>query len=245
MITASHITYESYEFSDNFGSRWRVQPSGRILGPSVTCTGRCAEDVKAATQQIFACFWRNSRFLTNSGIPIQKRLQKLHDVAGGIIRARAASWPPCQATEIYLDRRQAKLVAWMLRLRCEPNETAKQFCLRRNRAVKQVASTQWSKVHLYACLSWRSHLQRHPDSWAARAASEQDHDWVSSHRRVWMSASGRSSKTFSRGGRGKVHRWDQSGWTSRFNPDGARDPRILWKLARELLQSLGCKDRSG
>ena len=27
----------------------------------------------------------------------------------------------------------------MLRLRCEPNETAQQFCLRRNRAVKQVA----------------------------------------------------------------------------------------------------------
>ena len=217
----------------------------KILGPSVSCTGCCAEDVKAATQTISACFWRNSRYLTNSCILFRKKLQKLHDVAGGIIRARAASWPPCQATETYLDRRQSKLVARILRLRCEPNETPQQFCLRRNRAVKQVAGTQWSKIHLYACLSWHSHLQRHPECWAARAASEQDHDWVSTQRRVWTSASGQSSKTFSRSGRGKVHRWDQSGWTSRFDPGGTRDPKIIWNLAGALLRSLGCKDRTG
>ena len=69
MITASHVTFESFDIQDNRGSRWKVQPAVRILGHSVTCTGCCAEDVKVETQKIFACFWKNSRFLATGCIP--------------------------------------------------------------------------------------------------------------------------------------------------------------------------------
>ena len=46
------------------------------------------------------------------------------------------------------------------------------------------------------------------------------------------------------GYRGRVYRWDASGWCTTFSPEGSRDPRVLWDLSRQLLLALGGKDKT-
>ena len=218
---------------------WKLFPECRILGPVISCNGSTAIDQAKAFAAIRACYFRNARFLCNQRVPLARRLQKLDQVAHGIIRSRAAAWPPCRTTEEAIDRLQFQILGFMQRLRKAADETPQQYAIRRGRTMSRATQSQWSLVHLESCLSWLSHMQRHPDCPAARALSTQDSEWVKRQR----TTSGSITRTNTRSAAAKVYRWDQVGWTRAFDPAGTRDKERVRALARALLENLRCKVR--
>ena len=242
VMHAAAVPYEAREITDRWGTSWQLLPDCRILGPTITCNGSTAKDLATACGAIRGCYIRNARFLSNLRVPIAKRLQRLDAVAHGILRARAAAWPPCRTTAETLDRLQHQLLSWMLRVRPLDGETAQQYGMRKARAMAGVAQSQWSQIHLEACISWLSHLQRHPLSPAARAQATQDSSWVDEQRDANTTGSG-VTRTNTRKGVAKVFRWDQLSWTVNYSPHGTRDKKEFRRLAQGLLGSLNVKVR--
>ena len=119
--------------------------------------------------------------------------------------------------------------------RRRPEDPPEAFNVRRARIIRDIHRTQWSRIHCLSCLSWWSHLERHPDSWPAILSRTQGFEWVAQHRLVWNSPSSQSSKTNTRSARGRVIRWDQIGWTIKLDPQGSRDKKLLWELSGKLL----------
>ena len=110
VVKAATVPYDASEIRDRFGRTWNLLPGCRIWGPTITCNGSTAKDLATACGAIRGCYVRNARFLCNARVPIARRLQRLDAVAHGILRARAAAWPPCRTTAETLDRLQYKLL---------------------------------------------------------------------------------------------------------------------------------------
>ena len=241
VLRASPTIYPETDFQDRFGKVWRVVPTVQLLGPVLACNGDPTYDIQRTRSAILSVYWRSARILANKMVSFRQRVKKLDQTVCGILRARSASWNPSQSVVLALDRLQFKILGWMLRLPRDPHETPAQFSIRRARELKGKIITQWSRVYCFSCISWLSHLQRHSDSMAGHAFREQDFEWLSSVRRVWTCG---SSKTGTRTARGRVYRWDASGWCTALSPEGSRDPRVLWDLSRQLLLALGGKDKT-
>ena len=152
-VRAAAAAYEKSTVLDTRQRPWTLSPDCRILGPQISCNGSTAGDLAKAFAAIRCCYFRNARFLCNQRVPLVKRLQKLDSVAHGIIRSRAASWPPCRTTEEAIDHLQFQILSWMLRLRKAADETPRQYAIRRGRAMSKATVSQWSLVHLESCLS--------------------------------------------------------------------------------------------
>ena len=232
ILAASTYSFNSYERMDIFGTKWNIVSEARVLGPILTSNGSCNLDVKRGIIQINKAFWANSKFLINEKIPIEKRLEKLNSMAGGIIRSRGAAWIPSRGAVDILEKAQNKLIKIMLKVKRRPGETPDQYNLRRNRMIKNFKKVSWALIHLEASISWLAHMQRHPDDYSSRLLRFCKH-WVAENR-SFNNAGG--SRTFSRSNRGHVFRFDHRSWTSRFSPEGSRDKKARMKLARDMFE---------
>ena len=244
VIKASPAFRPGRDFVDPKGFSWKQVHELRVLGPVLAATGSTVTDIGKACDSILRAFWSNSRFLCNPLIPLPARLSKFDPVACAVLRSRSAVWSPSNSNGRTLDSLQFKILGWMLRTRRQPHESPAQFKTRRARAMKGLIKTHWAKQAFVGNMSWLSHMQRHPYSISSQTFREQGFKWVQSQRQVWVSPASQSSKTFTRSARGRIIRWDQTGWTARLSPEGSRDPQTLQDLASKLLQECGGRNRA-
>ena len=106
ILAASTYSFNPYERTDGYGSKWDIVSEAKVLGPILSSNGSCNTDVKRGLVQINKAFWANSKFLINEKIPIGRRLDKLNSMAGGIIRSRGAAWIPSRGTTDMIEKAQ-------------------------------------------------------------------------------------------------------------------------------------------
>ena len=120
-----------------------------------------------------------------------------------------------------MDKFQIRLVSMLIPLRMDANETAADFCRRRNRRAGTVCEVVGRWSHTWACrvMSWHSHIERDTGKalWPTKLLELRDRQWLIRRRslfapvfsirsKAWTVLSGRTA-TRSKGGKVPV-RWE-------------------------------------
>ena len=199
-----------------------------------------------AESLIWKAFWSNEHILLNTRIPYTKRQALLDSFGRGVIQSRAASWVPARNTYESWDKLQNKLLALLLRLFPEPDETPERFSIRRNRAVGRIPRVPWSQHAARSAVTWVSHMLRHPTDPAGRCWQVQNAAWIADRRSSASSkATNAVSRTCTRDGKGKIYRFDDSGWTKTAEVSPDDSPHKVHRSTLRLLQLLKVPTRQG
>ena len=76
-----------------------------------------------------------------------------------------------------------------------------------------------------------------------QALKEQGHSWIEDKREQNTHWNASTTRTRTRAGRGKVYRWDLTGWNASCDPQATEDRAELRRLAERLLDKHGVKVR--
>lgn len=194
-------------------SRWPLKPTLKVLGHVASFDGAWRPCWSATKREMWGAFWANARASTGAKVPPAARLSLLNRTVRPRFDYRCSRWPWCPQLAAEVDRVQRRLVALCLRLRPAPGETREAYARRRGRAAQTQVRKDglWSKRHAGRVLAWAQHLQRpqNASTWAARAATHKDPQWLVDRRAEQGSTSHRTRIARRRPGR--VHaRWQES-----------------------------------
>ena len=141
-------------------------------------------------------------------MPVTTRVALLTKAVVPILRFRWTRWPFTVSRGELLDGMQRRMLAIILRMRVEPEETPERFCRRRASTVSalQKKCGCWSKMWAFAAVGWSEHLERWRNNrtWAARASAIRDPDELAQRRRTFRRPRTRISSGFIR------RRWSES-----------------------------------
>ena len=238
-ICAATRPYAPYKHTSDRANSWDIKPKMRLLGPNISCNGNPSEDVKASLDIVRGAFFRNARVLKNPHIQLRKRVAILDSIATGVIRSRAAAWPPGQQMYSDISKEQSKLMAWMGNLRLGASETGRQYGARKANFLQTNRQTNWAQIAAQSCIAWLAHMQRHQGGWAYKAFKDQGFEWLLEQRQ--QNSEGRmfhNTRTNTRNDRGKVYRWD-SGWADKLALNGSHDAAVHAAKALEMLNLVG------
>ena len=142
-----------------------------------------------------------------------------------------------------LQHAQGKWYARLLKLKQLPDETGRQYGIRKARLIRDCAGSSWPLTACKTLVSWLSHLQRHPTDPVGEAYRTHDYSWLEEQRREHTGVHELVSRTGTRRGRGRVFRWDQDGWTKEADPKRLRDNKALTAAAKKLMSFMSVDTR--
>ena len=226
------------------GHVWQVDNTMRCLGPIISSTGSPDPDLEQFEHSVGSAFYANARFLQNSLIPVSKRIARFDSIVCGMLLPRAPLWSPDRSTFERLDRLQNKFLLKMSDLRkAGEAETPQRFGMRQNKWLSTCEKRPWKVVAAQAIASWTAHLQRHPEETSTQAYSYHGWSWIQEQRATHSGSGLGVSRTYTRGSRGKIYRWD-TGWAANLGLDGTRDKARLATAGEALLRAANATCRA-
>jgi hypothetical protein len=168
-------------------ARWDIMETMRVLGHWIDDDA----GIRGCWAQTRTAMWRS--FYRNSGsrkaklLTADRRAVLLSRATLPVATFRFSRWPPQKQVALELDALQMKFFGIAAGYRMHPSETPVAFVRRRQRTIKQVLHRRgwWSQLWFKRSRAWDAHLDRHPDSPAAKMRSWQGESWLESARAVW------------------------------------------------------------
>jgi len=156
-------------------SKWPVVSTMRVLGHYLEYDGSTDFCFNTTVRQCWRAFFGNCTGRLSVKMPVPTRVALLAKAVVPILRFRWARWPFTASRGELLDGIQRRMLAIILRIRIEPDETPERFCRRRAREISalQRKCGYWSKMWAFAVVGWSEHLERPRNSstWASRVAA--------------------------------------------------------------------------
>ena len=152
--------------------KWPRHDTFNVLGHWLQDNGSVRSCWARTRQQMWGAFWANVSAAGSMKLPLLLRMKLLLRAVVPILDFKCSRWPPQLQIANELDAVQRKMVAILLRLTPENEETCEQFRRRRGRAARALClqGGLWSRRWFRRAVAWDDHSRRERNSftWAAK-----------------------------------------------------------------------------
>ena len=163
-----------------------------VLGHYVQNDSGIRTDWNKTKLGLWKCFWSScgSRAGRSFGAPLKVKLLQRSVLA--FFQWKLSRWPFQKTIAIEIDALQCQMLAIIMQLPRSIHESIDQYCRRRRREARNLASECcfWSTLWARRVIKWDEHVQRgvRHKHVVARFLNFQDANWLQRRRSEWVSA---------------------------------------------------------
>ena len=146
---------------------WAVLDSMKVLGHIVQSTGAVGADYDATVALLWRSFYANAGLQGNRRLPLRCKLQLLQRATLPHVDGHVVRWPYTKRRARQIDKVQRRMLSGFVHVDAREEDTAEEFCKRRNSAVATLQREigRWSVRWAARVVSWDEHLRRTRNSW--------------------------------------------------------------------------------